>query len=115
MSHTPGHSLFFSPAALPCVPPCPSVVKILISIADRTTLALLSPPRISPPPPRIRYSSKANMPTPKAKVSTAIIESNNGSNSAREAVFNPFRQWGYLEGDLDPLNFLRPRPTPELL
>jgi 2-oxoglutarate dehydrogenase E1 component len=44
---------------------------------------------------------------------------NNGSSSAsanpeRERVFAAYRQWGYLEGDLDPLGFLRPRPTPEL-
>src|SRR6202050_4509271 len=35
-------------------------------------------------------------------------------NLERESVFNAFRQWGYLEGDLDPLGFLRPRPTVEL-
>ena len=44
---------------------------------------------------------------------------NNGSNGGRanaerEQVFAAYRQWGYLEGDLDPLGFLRPRPTPEL-
>jgi 2-oxoglutarate dehydrogenase E1 component len=41
----------------------------------------------------------------------------NGSGSPdleRERVFAAYRQWGYLEGDLDPLGFLRPRPTPEL-
>src|ERR1700686_2755206 len=59
------------------------------------------------------------MPTPKSKTSSgasAVISpsANNGSNPEREAVFNAFRQWGYLEGDLDPLGFLRPRPTPEL-
>ncbi len=36
------------------------------------------------------------------------------SNPEREGVFAAYRQWGYLEGDLDPLGFLRPRPTPEL-
>src|ERR1700758_920567 len=36
------------------------------------------------------------------------------SNQDREQVFNAFRQWGYLEGDLDPLGFLRPRLAPEL-
>ena len=41
-------------------------------------------------------------------------ESNNGSNPERERIFNAYRQWGYLEGDLDPLGFLRPRETPEL-
>ena len=55
--------------------------------------------------------------TPKPKTSNggsavAVIE--NGSNLERERVFNAYRQWGYLEGDLDPLGFLRPRETPEL-
>ena len=40
--------------------------------------------------------------------------SGQGSNPERESVFAAYRQWGYLEGDLDPLGFLRPRPTPEL-
>ena len=40
--------------------------------------------------------------------------SKNGSNPERETVFNAFRQYGYLEADLDPLGFLSPRPTPEL-
>jgi 2-oxoglutarate dehydrogenase E1 component len=40
--------------------------------------------------------------------------SNHARNPERERAFNAFRQWGYLEGDLDPLGFLRPRPTPEL-
>jgi 2-oxoglutarate dehydrogenase E1 component len=46
---------------------------------------------------------------------------NNGSNGSgamadaeREQVFAAYRQFGYLEGDLDPLGFLRPRTTPEL-
>ena len=57
--------------------------------------------------------------TPKSKTSNggsraAVIESSNGSNLERERVFNAYRQWGYLEGDLDPLGFLRPRDTPEL-
>src|SRR5712675_232536 len=58
------------------------------------------------------------MATPKSKTSsgrTATIDtSKNGSNPERENVFNAFRQWGYLDGDLDPLGFLRPRATPEL-
>ncbi len=55
------------------------------------------------------------MPT-KPKASSAVIgaASNNGSNPERERVFAAFRQFGYLEGDLDPLGFLRPRETPEL-
>src|ERR1039457_2505740 len=57
--------------------------------------------------------------TPKSKTSNggsgaAVIETSNGSNLERERVFNAYRQWGYLEGDLDPLGFLRPRDTPEL-
>ncbi len=35
-------------------------------------------------------------------------------NLERERVFDAFRQWGYLEADLDPLGFLRPRPHPDL-
>src|SRR5579862_8605762 len=44
----------------------------------------------------------------------ASTSSNNGSNPERERIFGAYRQFGYLEGDLDPLGFLRPRPTPEL-
>src|ERR1039458_4542062 len=61
------------------------------------------------------------MATPKSKTFTgataaALIDTppNNGANPERERVFSAFRQWGYLEGDLDPLGFLRPRPTVEL-
>ncbi|MFZ0137253.1 MAG: 2-oxoglutarate dehydrogenase E1 component, partial [Candidatus Sulfotelmatobacter sp.] len=52
----------------------------------------------------------------KSKVTSSALASspNDGANPERERVFNAFRQWGYLEGDLDPLGFLRPRPTPEL-
>jgi 2-oxoglutarate dehydrogenase E1 component len=49
--------------------------------------------------------------------SAAVMETsspNNGSNPERERVFEAFREWGYLEGDLDPLGFLRPRPHPSL-
>jgi 2-oxoglutarate dehydrogenase E1 component len=45
---------------------------------------------------------------------TVTSTQNNGSNPERERVFSAYRQWGYLEGDLDPLGFLRPRETPEL-
>src|SRR5882672_1984058 len=34
--------------------------------------------------------------------------------SDRERVFDVFRQWGYLEADLDPLGFLHPETRPEL-
>jgi len=59
------------------------------------------------------------MATPKTRTSdgarAALIESpNNGTNLDRERVFEAFREWGYLEGDLDPLGFLRPRPHPAL-
>src|SRR5438270_9754132 len=55
--------------------------------------------------------------TPKAKNanggSAAVIETP-ASNPERDRVFANYRQYGYLEGDLDPLGFLRPRLTPEL-
>src|SRR5271165_6848054 len=57
------------------------------------------------------------MPTRKSSPASALLEpraSTNGSNPERERVFNAYRQWGYLEGDLDPLGFLPPRPAPEL-
>jgi 2-oxoglutarate dehydrogenase E1 component len=62
------------------------------------------------------------MATPKtrtsgASTSAAVMETSapsNGANPERERVFSAFRQWGYLEGDLDPLGFLRPRIAPEL-
>jgi len=41
----------------------------------------------------------------------AVLESTNGE---RERVFEAFRQWGYLEADLDPLGFLQPAPHPDL-
>jgi 2-oxoglutarate dehydrogenase E1 component len=54
--------------------------------------------------------------TPKSKTSNgraaaAVVDT---PNAERERVFNLYRQWGYLEGDLDPLGFLRPRETHEL-
>ncbi|HET9409224.1 MAG TPA: 2-oxoglutarate dehydrogenase E1 component [Candidatus Sulfotelmatobacter sp.] len=51
---------------------------------------------------------------PSIDSSVAIAESSNGANLERERVFDAFRDWGYLEGDLDPLGFLRPRPHPSL-
>ena len=61
------------------------------------------------------------MATPKSRASnggtgTAVAEksSNQPNNPERERVFNAFRQYGYLEGDLHPLGFMPPRPTPEL-
>jgi 2-oxoglutarate dehydrogenase E1 component len=56
--------------------------------------------------------------TPKSKTSNGravvAVAATSGSNPERERVFNAYRQWGYLEGDLDPLGFLRPREAPEL-
>jgi 2-oxoglutarate dehydrogenase E1 component len=54
--------------------------------------------------------------TPKSKTSNVVLDraSTNGTNPERERVFNLYRQFGYLEGDLDPLGFLHPRSTPEL-
>jgi 2-oxoglutarate dehydrogenase E1 component len=56
--------------------------------------------------------------TPNSKTSNggsrAAVAETNESNPERERVFNAYRQFGYLEGDLDPLGFLRPRETPEL-
>ena len=46
--------------------------------------------------------------------SGAAVAETNAPNPERERVFSAYRQWGYLEGDLDPLGFLRPRETPEL-
>ena len=43
--------------------------------------------------------------------STSLLE--NGS-AERERIFDTFRQWGYLEADLDPLGFLQPVPHPDL-
>src|SRR5216684_743594 len=54
------------------------------------------------------------MATPKSKASNVAVIEPSADNPERESVFNAFRQWGYLEGDLDPLGFLRPRATPEL-
>src|SRR5579864_6259753 len=43
--------------------------------------------------------------------SIALMEAPNGE---RERVFDAFRQWGYLEADLDPLGFLQPVHHPDL-
>ncbi len=36
------------------------------------------------------------------------------SNGDRDRIFDAFRNWGYLEADLDPLGFLKPEPHPDL-
>jgi 2-oxoglutarate dehydrogenase E1 component len=43
--------------------------------------------------------------------STGVLDAPNGD---RERVFDPFRHWGYLEADLDPLGFLPSVSHPEL-
>jgi len=70
-----------------------------------------------PVPPRILYARNCIlMPASKSRTSSAVIDaaSANGSNPERERIFSAYRQWGYLEADLDPLGFLRPRPHPDL-
>jgi 2-oxoglutarate dehydrogenase E1 component len=52
--------------------------------------------------------------TTNSVVSDATGSGGTAASADREHVFAAYRQWGYLEGDLDPLGFLRPRPTPEL-
>ncbi len=58
--------------------------------------------------------SKSSNGGSRAAVLQKAAESNNGTNRERERVFNAYRQWGYLEGDLDPLGFLHPREASEL-
>ena len=48
------------------------------------------------------------------KNKSAVIEANGISNEKREAVFDAFRRWGYLEADLDPLGDFKPERVPEL-
>ncbi len=50
----------------------------------------------------------------KAVASAPSVEVAEVPNGDRERVFDAFRQWGYLEADLDPLGFLRPEPHPAL-
>jgi 2-oxoglutarate dehydrogenase E1 component len=72
--------------------------------------------------PTSKISNPGNIsvksPTTESTSSPARTAPHNGHsapvNLEREAVFNAFRQFGYLEGDLDPLGFLPPRPAPEL-
>src|SRR5260370_8461931 len=44
-----------------------------------------------------------------------IVQLSRIAGEERERVFDAFRRWGYLEGNLDPLGFLKPQPHPELL
>jgi 2-oxoglutarate dehydrogenase E1 component len=43
--------------------------------------------------------------------STGLLDTPNGD---RDRIFDPFRHWGYLEADLDPLGFLPPVAHPDL-
>ena len=64
---------------------------------------------------RILYSIDVLMPSRQPKTGnsagTALMESPNGE---RDRIFDAFRQWGYLQADLDPLGFLPPVPNPDL-
>ena len=63
---------------------------------------------------RIRYSSSRHMATrSKPAVNLPQPPCWTLPNGERERVFDPFRHWGYLEADLDPLGFLPPVPHPE--
>ena len=48
--------------------------------------------------------------------SKTVVESDRLAAVAgdRDRVFDSFRQWGYMEADLDPMGFLRPPAHPEL-
>jgi len=48
------------------------------------------------------------------KNKSSVIEANGISNEKREAVFDAFRRWGYLESDLDPLGDFKPERVLEL-
>jgi 2-oxoglutarate dehydrogenase E1 component len=48
------------------------------------------------------------------KDKTAVMEANVAANGSREAIFDEFRRWGYLEADLDPLGDFKPEAVPEL-
>src|SRR5580765_4611014 len=71
--------------------------------------------RIQHVSPSIRYSSSRHMVTrskpASESASTGVLEAPNGE---RERIFDPFRHWGYLEADLDPLGFLPPVTHPSL-
>jgi 2-oxoglutarate dehydrogenase E1 component len=54
------------------------------------------------------------MATSTGRTVTAVSETRIAADSERERVFGPFRRWGYLEADLDPLGFFRPSLHPEL-
>ncbi|HEY1799620.1 MAG TPA: 2-oxoglutarate dehydrogenase E1 component [Terriglobales bacterium] len=49
-----------------------------------------------------------------APKTTGNHQSAHSNDLEREHVFDLFRHWGYLEADLDPLNFFRPVLHPEL-
>lgn len=42
------------------------------------------------------------------------LAASDSNHTERERVFDLFRHWGYLEADLDPLNFFQPTVHPEL-
>src|ERR1700733_12586655 len=104
-------SLPFCAEQLQGNPPWLSVssVVLIFRVSDRI---LHASARILYPSTCIPMTSKSE--TSNGGSSTAVAETPNASNPERERVFNAYRQFGYLEGDLDPIGFLRPRETPEL-
>src|ERR1017187_8417913 len=53
------------------------------------------------------------MPTSTQKISGSATPAAN-DNYERERIFNLFRQFGYLEAELNPLGLLPPQPHPDL-
>jgi 2-oxoglutarate dehydrogenase E1 component len=58
-------------------------------------------------------SSTATKPKPKSTPQTTIAPVQDAPSPSREATFDIFRRWGYLQASLDPLGqFLPPEPFP---
>jgi 2-oxoglutarate dehydrogenase E1 component len=58
-------------------------------------------------------SSTATKPKPKSTPQTTIAPAQDAPSPSREATFDIFRRWGYLQASLDPLGqFLPPEPFP---
>ena len=59
-------------------------------------------------------SGRATPAISKSTVSSPAVENSTIENYERERVFNLFRQYGYLEAELNPLGLLPPQPHPDL-
>jgi len=80
-----------------------------------TAVSITFPVRIPREIAVIRYaSSEATMVASTGSTVAESAASSHLDNAERERVFGPFRRWGYLEADLDPLGFFRPKLHPEL-